>query len=220
MGQATPPFASRRACAAGVSQPRSSVPEQPAGETLDHAFQMALAIDDRVKAGQWTVSSAESSWAAARAQYMPSLTLGADYYALSDQPEMQVNLTPLPIVAQQPFIDRDSAGFRCMVTQPLYTSGRFSSGVDAAHASVHACQADLCRTMLDVKMNVAESFVAVLRAARLVEVAQAKVASLSSHRRDVRASSSGDLSKTTFSRRKSPWPTPSNRPSTPAIAWT
>ena len=34
-------------------------------------------------------------------------------------------------------------------------------------------------------MNVAESFVTVLRATRLVEVAQARVASLTGHRRDV-----------------------------------
>ena len=82
-------------------------------------------------------------------------------------------------------MNRDSAGFQGIVTQPIYTSGRISSGIDAAHSSIHAHQADLCRTMLDVKMNVAESFVAVLRATRLVNVARAKVASLSGHRRDV-----------------------------------
>jgi outer membrane protein len=38
---------------------------------------------------------------------------------------------------------------------------------------------------LDVKMNVAETFVTVLRANRMVEVAQAKVLSLAGHRRDV-----------------------------------
>ena len=164
--------------------PTASI-QQNSGETLDDAFRTALATDQRVEAGQWNVSSAESTWAATRAQRMPSLTLGADYYALSDQPAMQVNLAPLPIVAQQPFMNRDSAGFQGIVTQPIYTSGRISSGIDAAHSSVHANQADLCRTILDVKINVAESFVAVLRATRLVEVAQAKVASLTGHRRDV-----------------------------------
>ena len=185
--------------AAGIIQPPSFAAEQPSGETLEHAFEMALAVDDRVKAGEWTVSSAESSWAAARAQYMPSLKLGADYYALGDQPEVRFNLAPLPIVAQEPILNQDSAGFRCTVTQPLYTSGRLSAGVNAASASVHASQADLCRTTLDVKMNVAESFVAVLRAARLVEVAQAKVASLGSHRRDVEGFfARGTVSKNDF----------------------
>jgi outer membrane protein len=171
--------------ASRIGQPSLAVSVRSSGETLDDAFRAALATDQRVEAEQWNVSSAQSTWAAAQAQRMPSLTFGADYYALSDQPAMLVNLAPLPIVAQQPFMNRDSAGFQAVVTQPLYTSGRISSGIDAAHSSVHAHQADMHRTMLDVKMNVAESFVVVLRATRLVEVAQAKVASLTGHRRDV-----------------------------------
>jgi outer membrane protein len=173
-----------------VEPPRSDrpavpAPAMPSGETLDEAFRAALISDQRVEAGQWSVASAQSTWAAARAQRMPSLTLGADYYALSEQPAMNVNLAPVPIAGQLPFVNRDSGGFQGVVTQPLYTSGRISSGIDAARSGVHAQQADLRRTTLDVKMNVAETFVAVLRAARLLEVAQAKVASLSAHRRDV-----------------------------------
>ncbi len=184
-GQVALPLPSEEPGVAGIGQPPPVVPDQPSGETLDDAFRRALATDQRVEAEQWNVSSAQSSWAAARAQRMPSLTLGADYYALSDQPALQVNLSPLPIVAQQPFANRDSAGFQGVVTQPLYTSGRITAGIDAAHASIQAHQADLCRMMLDVKMNVAESFVAVLCATRLVEVARAKVASLTGHRCDV-----------------------------------
>jgi outer membrane protein len=184
-GQVVIPLPPEQEGAQRVGQPPTVAAKHYSGETLDDAFRTALACDQRVEAGQWNVSSAESTWAAARAQGMPSLTLGADYYALSDQPAMQVNLAPLPIVAQQPFMNRDSAGFQGVVTQPIYTSGRVSAGIDAAHSSVHVSQADLCRTLLDVKMNVAESFVAVLRATRLVEVAQSKVASLSGHRSDV-----------------------------------
>ena len=165
-------------------EPAAARAGQPSGETLEYAFHVALTVDHHVEADQRNVASAQDSWSAARAQYMPSLTVGADYYALSDQPAMQVNLGPLGIVGQ-PLLNRDSGGFQCVVTQPLYTSGRISAGVDAACANVHVQQAELCRTQLDVKMNVAESFVAVLRASRLVEVAQAKVSSLTGHRRDV-----------------------------------
>ena len=119
-----------------------------------------------MEAGQHSVYSAESSWAAARAQRLPSFTLGADYYALSDQPAMQVNFAPLPIVAEQPFVNQDAGGVQGIITQPLYTSGRITAGIEAAQSGVHANQADLCRTVLDVKMHVAESFVIVLRNAR------------------------------------------------------
>ena len=71
------------------------------------------------------------------------------------------------------------------MTQPLYTSGRISSGIAAAESQVSANRSDLSHTMLDVKMNVAECYVAVLSAAKFVEVAQSKVSSLTAHRRDV-----------------------------------
>ena len=79
------------------------------------------------------------------------------------------------------FIEGDSGGFHGFVTQPIFTSGHISSGIRAAGAAVDANQADADRTRLDVKMRVAEIYVSVLRAARLVEVADSKVASLASH---------------------------------------
>jgi outer membrane protein TolC len=160
------------------------LPAQNAMETLEDAWQVALRSDQRVEAGQWQVESAQSTWAAARAERMPSLTLGADYYALSDQPELLVSLPGLPIV-QQSFIDRDSGGAHALVKQPLYTSGRISSGIAAAQSQVSANRADLSRIVLDVKMNVAEYYVAVLSATKFLQVAQSKVSSLTAHLRDV-----------------------------------
>ena len=172
--------------APGFAQMENLPPTQrTTAETLDQAWQIALRGDHRVEAGQWNVASAQSSWAAAKAERMPSLTLGADYYALSDQPTMQVNLAPLPIVAQQPLLDRDSIGAHGIVTQPIYTSGRITSGIAAAESQVSANRADLCRMILDVKMNVAECYIAVLQATRFVEVTESKVASLTAHGRDV-----------------------------------
>jgi outer membrane protein len=161
-----------------------SVAPRAMGETLEEAFRCALTSDQRIEASQRSVASAESSWSSARAQRLPSVTLGADAYALSESPTMLVGVPGLGTISQ-PFLDRTSGGCDAIVAQPLYTSGRITSGIAAAQANVTANQSDLCRTVLDVKMNVAESFVAVLRAARLLEVAQARVTSLASHRRDV-----------------------------------
>ncbi len=131
------------------------------------------------------MASAQSSWAAARAERLPSLTLGADYYALNQQPELQVTLPGLPMVVQQSFINQNSGGAHGIVTQPLYTSGRISSGIAAAQSQVSANCDDLRRTVLDVKMNVAEYYVVVLSATKFVQVAQSKVLSLTAHLRDV-----------------------------------
>ena len=66
--------------------------QQSATETLEEAWQVALSGDQRVEAGQWQVSSAQNTFAAAQAERLPSLTLGADYYALSQKPELISNL--------------------------------------------------------------------------------------------------------------------------------
>ena len=73
------------------------------------------------------------------------------------------------------------------MTQPLYTSGRISNGINAAAANVVANRADHGRTVLDVKMNVAEIYVKVLLATRIVDVAESRAVSLSGHDKDVSA---------------------------------
>lgn len=167
-----------------------SRPTQPAiqvqAETLDTAWAVALQADERIAASRHYVAAAESGWNAARAERLPSVTLGADYYALSETPTMSVSLGALG-TERLPLANRDSAGGYSLITQPLYTSGRIANGIRAAEANVCAQQADHSRTILDVKMNVAEIYVTVLRATRIVEVAESRVVSLSGHDKDVTA---------------------------------
>lgn len=153
-------------------------------ETLEDAWRVALTGDQRVEAGDLTVSAADHASAAARAERFPSVNLGANYLALSSQPAFAVNLPPLPST-QLPFMNRDSLGFHAMVSQPIYTFGRISSGISAADAEVNANQAESDRVKLDVKMNVAEVYIAVLRATRVTDVNGSRVASLAAHAWDV-----------------------------------
>ena len=164
----------------GAPRSESAMPQ----ETLEDAWRVALENDQRVEASRWNITSAESTQAAAQAERFPYLTVGSSYYVLSDQPTFSVNLPPLPS-AQLPFLNRDSVGFQALVTQPLCTFGRISSGVNAAEETVKANQAECTRTKLDVKMNVAEIYVVSLRATRLIEVAESKMRSLEGHTKDV-----------------------------------
>jgi outer membrane protein TolC len=114
------------------------------------------------------------------------VTLGADYIALSQEPSFQ--LPPSPVLPSQlSFFEQTSGGAHAFVKQPLYTSGRISSGIRAAEAGAVASQAEVRRTRLDVKMSVAEQYVAVLRTTRLVEVAEQKVTGLAAHTEVVQA---------------------------------
>lgn len=154
-------------------------------ESLETAWTVALSTDQGIAASRFNVSAAESGWNAARAERMPSLTAGAEYYAFSQSAEI-VSTTPLGTLAI-PIANRDAGSGHALVTQPIYTSGRISSGIDAAQANVVAQEAEHSRTVLDVKMNVAEIFVKVLLASRVLEVAESKVVSLTSHDQDVSA---------------------------------
>ena len=86
---------------------------------------------------------------------------------------------------QLPGVWQGSLGFHATVTQPIYTAGRIGSEAAAAGAQVSANRSEVERTKLDVKMNVAEVYVAVLRGKRVAEVARSKVNSLKAHARDV-----------------------------------
>jgi outer membrane protein TolC len=160
------------------------VPRVEGQESLDDAWRIALSIDQRIAAGDFNVSAADHALAAACAERFPTLNLGANYLALSDQLAIKANVPPLP-PTQLPFFGRDSLGFNVVVSQPIYTFGWISSGIDAAGAEVDANQADAQRTRLDIKMSVAEIYIAVLRAIRVVEVDGSRVASLAAHARDV-----------------------------------
>ncbi len=159
-------------------------PAAAPAETLQTAWAIALNTDQGLAASQWNVSAAQSGLNAARAERMPSVTLGAEYYALSQSPAV-VSTVPVLGTLEAPFLSRDAGSGHALVAQPIFTSGRISSGIDAAEANVVAHEADHDRAILDVKMNVADVFVKVLLASRIVEVAQSKVVSLSSHDNDV-----------------------------------
>jgi hypothetical protein len=67
----------------------------------------------------------------------------------------------------------------------LYNSGRISNSVKAAEVGWKTAQAEERRETLDLKLNVADAYVKVLRATQAVQAAASSVASLTSHSRNV-----------------------------------
>jgi len=170
-----------------ASEPRSRYVQQDGPEeTLDDAWRIALSVDRRLEASQWNLSAAARSLAAAGAERFPSLSVGADYIVLSEEPGFKLPALP-PLPSRLPFFEQDSGGVHAIVTQPLYTFGRIASGIRAAEAGVAANHAEVNRTQMDVKMSVAEIYIGALRSARQVEVSDNKVTSLAAHTRDVQA---------------------------------
>jgi outer membrane protein TolC len=154
-------------------------------ETLQQAWETALSKNFSVKAAQETVAAAEEQLLAAKAIRLPGLSFKTGYTARDNEPQLRAILGPSTV--ELPVENQYNYAYQATASIPLYTSGRISSGIDASSAMVEASEADQESVLLNLKMQVAEAYVSVLRAMRGFEVAKSHVASLESHERDVLA---------------------------------
>jgi len=153
-------------------------------ETLQQAWDTALAVDYGLKAVQETRAAAAQQVRAAEAARLPGLAVGAAYTTRDNAPGAVTSIEGTS--ASFATGERNNRSYNATVTVPLYTSGRISSGIDAAKSSLGAAQSDEMSRLRDLKLLVAEAFVEVLRAERGVDVTDSRVASLEAHLRDVR----------------------------------
>lgn len=160
-------------------------------ETLADAWALAAAADHRLLAGRHTTAASQQTLQAAQARRWPSASVQAGYTRLNETPTAVGSLTlppPLPATALSfalPLQQPAYYAYKAEVSLPLYTGGRIEQGIEAAAALVGAARSDELRSALDLRMAVAQAYVACLRAARLVQVAQGSVDSLSSFGIDV-----------------------------------
>lgn len=149
-------------------------------ETLDDAWNIALAADERLQASQLEAESARWEYSAARALSMPKVNNATGYNWLSTTPSFRTAIPGLGELSM-PFLQDQFAVSSTMVAMPLYTGGKIRHTVSAAASQVAAAEKEQVRTRLDVKLEVASAYITVLRARRAVEVAQANVTSLQTH---------------------------------------
>lgn len=153
-------------------------------ESLADAWAISAQVDPRLGASQNKVQAAQCSQAAAEAAYNPSLSNVTAYNFLSDSPSMQVALPGLGAL-ELPLMEQQFVASTTMAKMPLYTGGRISNSVDAAHSQLNATRMQAATTRLDIKLEVAEAYVTVLRLHRQVLVVESNVASLEAHSQDV-----------------------------------
>ena len=149
-------------------------------ETLDEAWHIALASDHSVKSAQATTTSARQRVDAAASSRLPSLTLEAGYSAKTDPSAVDVSDLGLPVEAFQ-VDEKQSASYAASVAVPLYTSGRIHNRIKAAESQAEAAQLDESAVLQMLKLDVAEAYIAVLRARQDKIVADSQVDSLAAH---------------------------------------
>ncbi len=148
-------------------------------ETLQQAWDVTLGANHSLSAAQENTAASEQQLKAAKSARLPGLALEAGYTALDNAPEIKTGFGSFAAG------EEESLSYKATATVPIYTSGRISSGIDAAEASLKASRAQVSSKILDLKLEVAEAFVNVLRAARGLEVANSHVTSLQAHTTDI-----------------------------------
>ena len=144
----------------------------------------------RVCAAQLGSASAQRGLAAARAERIPTVTTFNAYTWLNNTPAFKSSVTlpgsSAPLNLTFPFLNRDFFFGSTLMNVPLYTGGRIRSGIDAASAQSRSANAEEFTAAMDLKLQVAEAYLSVLRVEKLLLVARSNVTSLQAHERDAK----------------------------------
>ena len=134
-------------------------------ETLDQAWQQALERDHGLKAQQAQTGAAAEAVDAARALALPKVEVGVA--RLHGSEGVAVSLPGVVI----PVAERNLTAWSVQAQMPLYTGGRIAHAVQAAQHGLQSAQAQEQARRQALKFEVAEAFINVLRAERLLAVA-------------------------------------------------
>jgi outer membrane protein len=156
-------------------------------ETLHEGWIMALQSDQSLAASELQSEAARNDIGAARGLRLPTITASGSFVQFDDAPAFDFSQAGLPLQLPELVDDDNAVVGSVMASLPLFTSGRISSGIDAAVAQHRGAEAAHVQAAQDLKLAVAQSYVDVLRARRALEVADSNVTSLEAYLTEVRA---------------------------------
>ncbi len=153
-------------------------------ESLSEAWAMALQSDAALAAARSDRQAAEADQSAAQRQRWPALDLNGTYTQFDHAPNLDIATSAGQLEA--PIWRHDGYSLAgADVSVPIWTSGKISGAIGAAAAGARGATAQEVRSTSDLKLAVAESYVAVFRARRALKVAESNVTSLEAHANDV-----------------------------------
>ena len=154
-------------------------------ETLEEAWRLALTRDSSLAAATSDMEGARAEERAARGARWPSVDASGGYTRLNASPTLDVN-TPNFTFRSGPIFRNDQfTSGNVQLRLPLYAGGQISAGIDAAHQKAVGASETQQSTAATLKLEVAEAYVDVLRARRMLEAATSSVESLTAHVADV-----------------------------------
>ena len=156
-------------------------------ETLEEAWTLAQRNDPGLAAAQSDAEAARLDVQAAKGERWPTLMASGTFTQMRDAPAFSFGTTALPFQLPEIFSHDNFVTAGVSVEVPLYTGGRITSQIAAAAAGGAARSADAERAQADLRLAVAESYVAVQRAERALAIAHSNVDSLTRYVTDVDA---------------------------------
>lgn len=167
-------------------------------ETLTEAWKAALAGDLSLHAAANRVAAAEQDLGAARAERGPEVTAGANALTFDETPTLDFAGAGIP--ARLPLFSGSTWVLgSTQLAVPLYTGGATRNAIGAAAAGVEVQRHAAAALTQQVKLQVAERYLDVLRASSALDVARSDEASLEAHLADVEDMyRSGSVPRTDF----------------------
>jgi outer membrane protein len=158
-------------------------------ESLQDAWNVALAANQGLQAAQAGTASSQHSLASAKAERVPTLSTLNAYTWLNNTPAFKSSLpipgSPAPLNISLPFLNREFFFSSTLMNVPLYTGGRILASIDAGTAQARAAHAEEYTAAMDLKLDVTQSYLNVLRSEKLLLLTRTSVTSLQAHERDV-----------------------------------
>lgn len=162
----------------------AALPAIPAeAETLQDAWAIALQTDQRLAAAHAQREAAEFALSGAKAERLPSVSLMTSVTQVDDTPRFAFGDT---FLSPELFTGGNMLSAGTQLRLPLYTSGAVRHEVAAATSAVDASTRRTRQVQQEIKLQVAEAYVQVLRSERALIVAQSKTASLTAHTQDAK----------------------------------
>ncbi len=152
-------------------------------ETLEDAWDSAINNNHQIKSAKADTSASEQQLQSAQGQRLPDLNVSSGYTQFSETPAAKTQIAGQS--AQFSTAQAGSVKAQAIASVPIFTSGRISHNIDAAEASLQAVQSNETTSVLNIKMQVAEAYITVLRMESALQVAQSHVDTLGLHMKDV-----------------------------------
>ncbi len=149
-------------------------------ETLDDAWAISLASDHSLKAARDSADAAQFEVSAAKGARLPALNLNSGYTLLNNEPGVILN------GFEATTAENDFLTYSATVAVPIYTHFRITNGIKAAESNREAAGFEQKALEQDIKLRVAETYIAVLLSQKNVEVVQSHVQSLTAIAVDVK----------------------------------